>query len=184
MTRTDPDRKIRAPRGSCLNCKNWLAEAAYRMIQNNLDPEVAERPESLVVYGGIGRAARNWECFDEILAPLKAVGADQTLLVSSGKPGAFSRIGPKRSDDVRSDDRGKLDLHRLARHRARNLRDVRRGWTAALRRRSGWPMDFNRRAGRNGRGAAAGRKFRWSCLAERGVPAVAHRIQNSNQVSG
>ena len=68
MTRTDPTRKIRAPRGSCLTCKNWLSEAAYRMIQNNLDPEVAENPETLVVYGGIGRAARNWECFDEILA--------------------------------------------------------------------------------------------------------------------
>jgi urocanate hydratase len=86
MTRTDPARKIRAPRGSCLTCKNWLSEAAYRMIQNNLDPEVAERPESLVVYGGIGRAARNWECFDEILARLKALEADETLLVQSGKP--------------------------------------------------------------------------------------------------
>jgi urocanate hydratase len=86
MTRTDPSRKIRAPRGSCLTCKNWLSEAAYRMIQNNLDPEVAERPESLVVYGGIGRAARNWECFDEILTRLKALEADETLLVQSGKP--------------------------------------------------------------------------------------------------
>jgi len=86
MTRTDTSRKIRAPRGSCLTCKNWLSEAAYRMIQNNLDPEVAERPESLVVYGGIGRAARNWECFDEILARLKALDADETLLVQSGKP--------------------------------------------------------------------------------------------------
>lgn len=84
--RTDPARKIRAPRGSKLTCKNWLSEAAYRMIQNNLDPEVAERPESLVVYGGIGRAARNWECFDEILARLKELEADETLLIQSGKP--------------------------------------------------------------------------------------------------
>ena len=61
--RTDPTRKIRAPRGSALACKTWLTEAPFRMIQNNLDPEVAEHPESLVVYGGIGRAARNWECF-------------------------------------------------------------------------------------------------------------------------
>src|SRR6202522_587046 len=94
MTRTDPTRKIRAPRGSCLTCKNWLSEAAYRMIQNNLDPEVAERPESLVVYGGIGRAARNWECFDEILARLKALEADETLLVQSGKPVGVFRTHP------------------------------------------------------------------------------------------
>jgi urocanate hydratase len=86
MTRTDSTRKIRAPRGSCLNCKNWLSEAAYRMIQNNLDPEVAEHPESLVVYGGIGRVARNWECFDEILARLKVLEATETLLIQSGKP--------------------------------------------------------------------------------------------------
>src|ERR1700734_3688596 len=86
MTRTDPSRKIRAPRGTSLSCKNWLSEAAYRMIQNNLDPEVAERPENLVVYGGIGRAARNWECFDEILERLKALEDDETLLIQSGKP--------------------------------------------------------------------------------------------------
>src|SRR5277367_4700905 len=94
MTRTDPTRKIRAPRGSCLTCKNWLSEAAYRMIQNNLDPEVAERPENLVVYGGIGRAARNWECFDEILARLKALEADETLLIQSGKPVGVFRTHP------------------------------------------------------------------------------------------
>ena len=94
MTRTDPTRKIRAPRGSCLTCKNWLSEAAYRMIQNNLDPEVAERPENLVVYGGIGRAARNWECFDEILARLKALEADETLLVQSGKPVGVFKTHP------------------------------------------------------------------------------------------
>ncbi|MFN7663990.1 MAG: urocanate hydratase [Inhella sp.] len=79
-------RTVRAPRGSTLTCKNWLTEAAYRMIQNNLDPEVAERPEDLVVYGGIGKAARNWEAFDRILATLKDLNADETLLVQSGKP--------------------------------------------------------------------------------------------------
>jgi urocanate hydratase len=84
--RTDPARRIRALRGTELSCKSWLTEAAYRMIQNNLDPEVAERPESLVVYGGIGRAARNWECFDEILAQLRKLEDDETLLVQSGKP--------------------------------------------------------------------------------------------------
>src|SRR6202035_5378998 len=77
---------VRAPRGTQISCRNWLAEAAYRMIQNNLDPEVAENPEALVVYGGIGRAARNWECFDEILAQFKKLGDDEPLLVQSGKP--------------------------------------------------------------------------------------------------
>jgi urocanate hydratase len=92
--RTDPARRIRAPRGSTLTCKSWLTEAAYRMIQNNLDPEVAERPESLVVYGGIGRAARNWECFDEILACLKRLDADETLLIQSGKPVGVFKTHP------------------------------------------------------------------------------------------
>jgi len=86
LSRTDTTRQIRAPRGTQLNCKNWLAEAAYRMLQNNLDPEVAENPQSLVVYGGIGRAARNWACFDEILERLKALEEDETLLIQSGKP--------------------------------------------------------------------------------------------------
>lgn len=84
-TLTDP-RIIRAPRGSELNCKNWVSEAAFRMIQNNLDPEVAERPEDLVVYGGIGKAARNWPSFDKILELLKDLNEDETLLVQSGKP--------------------------------------------------------------------------------------------------
>jgi urocanate hydratase len=84
--RLDPTRVIRAPRGSQLSCKNWIAEAAYRMIQNNLDPEVAENPQHLVVYGGIGRATRDWACFDQILASLKDLNDDETLLVQSGKP--------------------------------------------------------------------------------------------------
>jgi urocanate hydratase len=79
-------RPVRAPRGTQLSCKNWLIEAAYRMIQNNLDPEVAENPDALVVYGGIGKAARNWECFEAILDSLKKLGEDETLLVQSGKP--------------------------------------------------------------------------------------------------
>lgn len=76
----------KAPRGSELNCKGWLQEAAFRMIQNNLDPEVAERPEELVVYGGRGKAARNWEAFDKILSALKVLENNETLLVQSGKP--------------------------------------------------------------------------------------------------
>jgi urocanate hydratase len=79
-------RTVRAPRGADLTCKNWLSEAAYRMIQNNLDPEVAERPEDLVVYGGRGKAARSWEAFDAILESLKNLEEDETLLVQSGKP--------------------------------------------------------------------------------------------------
>jgi urocanate hydratase len=84
--RSAPGRVVRAPRGSTLACKSWLTEAAYRMIQNNLDPEVAERPEELVVYGGIGRAARDWASFDRILECLKALEADESLLIQSGKP--------------------------------------------------------------------------------------------------
>jgi urocanate hydratase len=84
--RHDPSRVIRAPRGAEKTCRSWLTEAAYRMIQNNLDPDVAERPEDLVVYGGIGRAARDWDCYDAILAALRELGDDQTLLVQSGKP--------------------------------------------------------------------------------------------------
>jgi urocanate hydratase len=87
-------RPVRAPRGSQLTCKSWLTEAAYRMIQNNLDPEVAERPDDLVVYGGRGQAARSWEAFDAILATLKDLEDDQTLLVQSGKPVAVFQTHP------------------------------------------------------------------------------------------
>ena len=79
-------RKVTAPRGNQLTCKSWLTEAPFRMIQNNLDPEVAQRPDELVVYGGRGQAARSWECFDAILDSLKSMEDDETLLVQSGKP--------------------------------------------------------------------------------------------------
>ena len=85
-TRIDTTRVIRAHRGTQLSCKSWLTEAAFRMLQNNLDPEVAEKPDELVVYGGIGRAARNWECFDAILRSLRELNDDETLLIQSGKP--------------------------------------------------------------------------------------------------
>ena len=84
--RSAPGRVVRAPRGTTLSCKSWLAEAAFRMLQNNLDPDVAERPEELVVYGGIGRAARDWASFDRILECLKELGDDESLLIQSGKP--------------------------------------------------------------------------------------------------
>ncbi len=83
--RFDPTRTIRAPRGTRLTCKNWLIEAAYRMLQNNLDPEVAENPHELVVYGGSGRAARNWPCYDAILESLVNLNEDESLLIQSGK---------------------------------------------------------------------------------------------------
>ena len=86
LTRRDESREIAAPTGSTLHCKSWLTEAPYRMLQNNLHPDVAENPKSLVVYGGIGRAARNWESYDQILASLKELEDDETLLVQSGKP--------------------------------------------------------------------------------------------------
>lgn len=79
-------RVIKSPTGTNLHCKDWITEAAYRMIQNNLDPDVAERPEDLVVYGGIGKAARNWESFDKILECLRNLNEDETLMVQSGKP--------------------------------------------------------------------------------------------------
>ena len=142
--------------------KSWLTEAPLRMLQNNLDPEVAERPQELVVYGGIGRAARNWECFDRILAALRAarrrrdaagaVGqagrrvpdarrraarADRQFQprAALGDLGALQRARSQGPDDVRPDDRGLVDLHRQPGHRAGHLRDLRRGGPPALRRR-------------------------------------------------
>src|SRR5215813_12672858 len=85
-TRRDNQRVIRSPRGTALSAKSWLTEAPLRMLMNNLDPEVAERPNELVVYGGIGRAVRNWEAFDRIVEALCKLEADETLLVQSGKP--------------------------------------------------------------------------------------------------
>ncbi len=95
---SQPSRKnvrvVRAPRGSELRCRNWQIEAPLRMLMNNLDPEVAERPEELVVYGGIGRAARNWDCFDRIVHALERLEEDHTLLVQSGKPVGVFRTHP------------------------------------------------------------------------------------------
>ena len=143
--RLDNDRTIRAPRGSEISAKSWLTEAPLRMLMNNLDPDVAERPSELVVYGGIGRAARDWESFDRIVASLRKLDADQTLVVQSGKPVGIFRthpdaprvliansnlgaaLGDARSlqrtgqagvDDVRADDGRLVDLHRQPGHRA------------------------------------------------------------------
>ncbi|VAW03750.1 Urocanate hydratase, partial [hydrothermal vent metagenome] len=80
------NRIIKAPTGTTLNAKSWATEAPLRMLMNNLDPDVAEHPEALVVYGGIGRAARNWDCYDRIIESLKTLEEDETLLIQSGKP--------------------------------------------------------------------------------------------------
>src|SRR5271168_2140670 len=87
-------RTLRAPRGREITCKGWVQEAALRMLHNNLDPEVAERPQDLVVYGGTGKAARNWEAFDVIVRELRALGNDETLLVQSGKAVGKFRTHP------------------------------------------------------------------------------------------
>src|SRR5919197_456568 len=87
--------EVRAPRGGELSCKAWPQEAAMRMLMNNLDPEVAERPEELVVYGGTGRAARSWDAFHSIVRSLRALESDETLLVQSGKP-----VGVFRTQDL------------------------------------------------------------------------------------
>ena len=89
MTRT-----VRAPRGAGITCKGWEQEAALRLLMNNLDPEVAERPEDLVVYGGSGRAARSWAAFDALVRELRRLEGDETLLVQSGKPVAVFRTHP------------------------------------------------------------------------------------------
>src|SRR5688500_7588210 len=88
------NRQVSAPRGTTLSCKGWQQEAALRMLMNNLDPEVAERPDDLIVYGGSGRAARSWEAFDAIVAELRSLEHDETLVVQSGKPVAVFRTHP------------------------------------------------------------------------------------------
>ena len=163
--------------------KHWTTEAAVRMLMNNLDDEVAEDPQSLVVYGGIGRAARNWACYDKIVEVLERLEEDQTLLVQSGKPvgvfrthadaprvliansnpvpngriGSVQRARSQRPDDVRPDDRGQLDLHRQPGDRPRHVRDVRRNGPPALWRRPQGQVDPHRRPRRDGRRAAASR---------------------------
>ncbi|MBV9620925.1 MAG: urocanate hydratase, partial [Gammaproteobacteria bacterium] len=94
MTDSSHRMPLRAPRGTALSCRSWLTEAPLRMLMNNLDPEVAERPAELVVYGGIGKAARNWQCYEQIVAALRALQDDGTLLIQSGKPVGVFRTHP------------------------------------------------------------------------------------------
>ena len=157
-------RKITAATGSELHCRGWPQEAAWRMLHNNLDPAVAERPEDLVVYGGGGKAARDWPSFDAISRTLLELGDDETLLVQSGRPvgvlrthewaprvliansnlvgewdnwDEFRRLEQLGPHHVRTDDRRLVDLHRHPGHPAGHLRDVRRHRRPALRRVAG-----------------------------------------------
>ena len=114
-------RIIRAPRGTALTCKGWPQEAALRMLMNNLDPDVAERPDDLVVYGGSGKAARNWAAFDAIVARAAALEHDETLLVQSGKPVGVFRTHPRRAARAhrqRAARAGVGDLGKLPRPRS------------------------------------------------------------------
>ena len=86
---------VRAPRGTERSCKGWIQEAALRMLMNNLDPDVAERPQDLVVYGGSGKAARNWDCYHALVRTLRQLGDDETMLVQSGKPVGVLRTHPQ-----------------------------------------------------------------------------------------
>ena len=88
------NREVRAPRGTALSARSWLTEAPLRLLMNNLDPEVAERPGDLVVYGGIGKAARNWECYDRIVDCLKELDLNESLLIQSGKPVGVFKTHP------------------------------------------------------------------------------------------
>jgi urocanate hydratase len=129
---------IKAPRGSKITCKSWQTEAALRMLMNNLDPEVAEKPSELIVYGGSGKAARNWEAYHVLVKCLRNLENDETLLVQSGKPvgifkthedacsqmgqlGEVQGIRRAGTHDVWPDDSGKLDLHRDPGNPSRNL---------------------------------------------------------------
>ena len=175
---------IRAPRGTELSCKGWQQEAALRMLMNNLDPEVAERPQDLVVYGGAGKAARDWEAFDAIVATLSTLERRRDAARAVGQAGRrvpdpplgaaradrqrqprrrlgqLGRVPPARRagpHHVRPDDGRLVDLHRHPGHPAGHLRDLRRGRAQALRRRPRRRARADRRPGRHGRRAAAGR---------------------------
>ena len=155
-----PASPIRAARGTARSCSTWDAAAALRMLSNNLDPEVAVDWENLVVYGGSGRAARNWKAYRQIVAALQGLREDETLCVQSGKPVYVARTWPEaprrahrqlqlgsalgnrtafrgsrstRPDDVRADDGRIVDLHRHAGNLARHLRDVRRAGETRVR---------------------------------------------------
>ena len=175
---------IHAPRGTSISCKGWHQEAALRLLMNNLDPDVAERPEDLVVYGGTGKAARNWECYDAIVRELKVLGNDETLLVQSGKPvGVFrTHTSAPRVLIANSNLVGRWATWEHFRELERkglmmygqmtagswiyigsqgivqgHLRDARLRRAKTLRWNSPWPLRSHGRTRRHGRRAASGR---------------------------
>ena len=203
-------RPVRAPRGTQLHCKNWLIEAAYRMLQNNLDPEVAENPDALVVYGGIGKAARDWDCFEAILRELQQLGEDETLLIQSGKPvGVFkthadaprvlianSNLVPKWATWEHFDELDRKGLMMYGQMTAGSwiyigsqgiVQGTYETFVEAGRQHYDGELtgslDPDRRAGRHGRRAAAGGHVRRRLLAQHRVPAVAHRLPPALEVS-
>ena len=176
-------RHVSAPRGATITCKGWPQEAALRMLMNNLDPEVAERPEDLVVYGGSGRAARSWTAFDAIVATLQRLEHDETLVVQSGKPVAVFRTHPwaprviianallvpawatwEKFRDL--EDRGLTMYGQMTAGSwiyigtqgilQGTVRDARRAGPAALQWEPDWTAGRDRRAWRHGRSPAAG----------------------------
>ena len=194
---------IRAPRGVELSCKGWVQEAALRMLRNNLDPDVAERPQDLVVYGGTGKAARSWEAYEVIVRELQALGGDETLLVQSGKAvgkfrthemaprvliansnlapaaGDVERVSPARGNgphDVRPDDGRLMDLHRHAGDPAGHVRDVRRRAQGVHEAHGqGRFLGADGRSRRNGRRAAARGDDERHVVSRRGGRPGAHR---------
>ena len=204
------DRTVRAPRGTSLNARSWQTEAPLRMLMNNLDPEVAERPQDLVVYGGIGRAARSWEAFDRIVDTLKILDdianapgairqAGRRISNASRRSagdycqrqpgpevvdlGAFQRARSQGLDDVRPDDGRILDLHWVARNCSRNLRDIFGNRPPPFWRKSRGSMVFNRRAWRHGRGTTP-RRHNGGRFDTRGrVPAEQDRVSQTDRLS-
>ncbi len=209
-TRLDNARIIRAPRGSDISAKSWLTEAPLRMLMNNLDPDVAEKPQELVVYGGIGRAARDWESFDRIVAALRDLEADETLCVQSGKPvGVFRthadapRVLIANSNLVPHwatlDHFNELDRKGLMMYGQMTAgswiyigsQGIVQGTyetfaelvAAPLRRQPAGQVDPHRRSRRHGRSAAARRRHGGRVAAGDRVPALAHRDAAQERLS-
>ncbi len=201
-SRRDPSRVIRAPRGTQLSCKSWLTEAALRMLMNNLDPDVAEHPEELVVYGGIGRAARDWVAYDKIVETLRRLEDDETLLIQSGKPvGVFkthadaprvllanSNLVPRWATWEHFDELDRKGLMMYGQMTAGSwiyigTQGIVQGTYETFaemgrqpfRRRLVWQVDFDGRPRRHGRRAAAGGDHGRRVLPGHRVPERPHR---------
>ena len=208
---TSGPRPVRAHRGTALNTLGWPQEAALRMLQNNLDPEVAEHPDELVVYGGTGKAARDWASFDALVRTLETLKGDETMLVQSGRPvgvmqthewaprvliansnlvgrlGELGRVPPPRearAHDVRADDGRLVDLHRHAGHPAGHVRDVLGRRRREVRRHPGGHHHADRGPRRHGRRSAARRHHERRSRDLRRRRPVAHRPAHRARLPG